>query len=630
MVGSTPDQDLQADARGSARFFGRRRPVKSPNDALQPEAAPPPPPATPHSKRNPMLSAISGFLSFLLVALVACGGVFMFGQKQLTAQGPLSSDKVVYIAPRTEVLDIIDLLEQEKVIESPMLFKLALWSEGRWSAVRAGEYLFKAHASARDVMDTLVSGRQILHSVTVPEGLTSEQIIQRLKDNEFLAGDVREVPREGVLLPETYRVARGMSRTEILKKMQDDQTKLVDQIWTRRAADLPLKSKYELITLASIVEKETGKADERSRIAGVFLNRIQKRMRLQSDPTIVYGLVGGKGTLGRGILKSELDKPTPYNTYTIEGLPPGPIANPGRAALEAVANPSRTKELFFVADGTGGHVFAETLDQHLKNVARWRQIEKEAKDRAAAGAAAAAPAPVDRVPATDLPAPPPLRDQRGELLEPDTMFGTLPARIQTANAVSGHEIVSAFGSGMVEGLERPTAPVPPGDAPRMTFSALTALTPIARTAARGKNDPKPTNGGSLAGFSLGPGVSDMSLNVASAPGRPQIDGPVDGADDDPTIDRSIIPVSANRRAEQRARAAKYGASAGDDVLPADAEPPAMASAFAAVRSGAPAANGAPRIFDASEGTALDPLRNKSWDLNSTKTVPTAGFVPPPR
>jgi UPF0755 protein len=154
------------------------------------------------------------------------------------------------------------------------------------------------------------------------------------------------------------------------------QKQALNQIWQRRSPDLPFKSPEELVILASIVEKETGRADERTRVAGVFLNRLTKRMKLQSDPTIVYGLVGGKGTLGRGILKTEIEKPTPYNTYAIEGLPPGPIANPGRAAMEAVANPSRTKELYFVADGTGGHVFAETYEQHQRNVARWRQIEK--------------------------------------------------------------------------------------------------------------------------------------------------------------------------------------------------------------------------------------------------------------
>ncbi len=205
--------------------------------------------------------------------------------------------------------------------------------------------------------------------------------MQRLQESDVLVGDMRDVPKEGTILPETYKVARGTTRSDLVNKMRQDQRAGIEKIWARRAPDLPLRSPYEMVTLASIVEKETGKADERSRVAGVFINRLRKRMRLQSDPTIVYGLVGGQGTLGHAISRSELDKPTPYNTYTIDGLPPGPIDNPGRAALEAVANPSRTADLYFVADGTGGHAFAETVDQHVRNVQRWRQIERDAKDK---------------------------------------------------------------------------------------------------------------------------------------------------------------------------------------------------------------------------------------------------------
>jgi UPF0755 protein len=242
--------------------------------------------------------------------------------------------------------------------------------------MRAGEFLFKAGTSIDAAVDTLVQGKAILHSVTIPEGWTSEQVVARLNENEILTGEVGEMPREGTLLPDTYKFERGTSRQQIVNAMQAAQKRALNEIWARRAPDLPIKTPQELVILASIVEKETGRADERTRVAGVFINRLQKRMRLQSDPTIVYGLVGGKGTLGRGILRSEIERPTPYNTYAIEGLPPGPIANPGRASLEAVANPSRTRDLYFVADGTGGHAFAENLDQHNRNVTRWRQIER--------------------------------------------------------------------------------------------------------------------------------------------------------------------------------------------------------------------------------------------------------------
>jgi UPF0755 protein len=206
-------------------------------------------------------------------------------------------------------------------------------------------------------------------------------VVERLNDDDALAGDVKEPPREGSLLPDTYLFELGDTRQAELTRMANAQAKVVDEIWAKRAPNLPIKSPGELVTLASIVEKETGKADERSRVAAVFVNRLGKHMRLQSDPTIVYGLVFGKGTLGHPITKAELDQATPYNTYNIDGLPPGPICNPGKAALEAAANPMHTKELYFVADDTGGHAFAETLDRHLKNVAHWWQIEQDAKHR---------------------------------------------------------------------------------------------------------------------------------------------------------------------------------------------------------------------------------------------------------
>ena len=202
-------------------------------------------------------------------------------------------------------------------------------------------------------------------------------------------------------MPDTYRFERGMTRQQLVNLMQEKQRQALSQVWAKRSPDLPIRTPQELVILASIVEKETGRADERSRVAGVFVNRLTKRMKLQSDPTIVYGLVGGKGTLGRGILRSEIEKPTPYNTYVVEGLPPGPIANPGRAALEAAANPMKTKDVYFVADGTGGHVFAETLDQHQKNVARWRQIERSRL---------AAEPPVDRIEPPPVPGEMPAAD----------------------------------------------------------------------------------------------------------------------------------------------------------------------------------------------------------------------------
>jgi UPF0755 protein len=199
--------------------------------------------------------------------------------------------------------------------------------------------------------------------------------------DDVLTGDIKAIPAEGSLLPDTYNFTRGVTREQMVERMQQAQQRAVEEIWEHRSPDLPLKTPEQLVTLASLVEKETGKSDERSRVAAVFVNRLKQNMRLQSDPTIIYGLVGGKGTLGRPINKSEITQPTPYNTYVINGLPPGPITNPGRASLEAAANPARTRELYFVADGTGGHVFAETYEQQQRNVARLRAIETDQKDQ---------------------------------------------------------------------------------------------------------------------------------------------------------------------------------------------------------------------------------------------------------
>ena len=260
---------------------------------------------------------------------------------------------------------------------NPWVFIGSVFALKASSDLKPGEYSFQKNASLRDVIATIVEGKVVQHSVTIPEGLTSEQIVSRLTDNDIFTGSVREIPREGTLLPETYKFPRGTARDQVIQRMQQAQKRVLAEIWERRSPDVPLRSPEQLVTLASIVEKETGKADERSRVAAVFVNRLRQKIKLQSDPTIIYGLVGGKGTLGRPIKRCEITQPSPYNTYVIEGLPPGPIANPGRASLEAAANPARTRDLFFVADGTGGHAFTETYDQHQKNVAKLRTMEKQ-------------------------------------------------------------------------------------------------------------------------------------------------------------------------------------------------------------------------------------------------------------
>ena len=238
--------------------------------------------------------------------------------------------------------------------------------------------------SMYEVMDTIRSGKGILHKVSLPEGLTVKKIFDRLAENEVLVGDLpEELPPEGSLMPDTYPFQRGTTRQEVIDRMKKAQEEFLASVWERRIDGLPIKTPEELVILASIVEKETGKADERPRVASVFINRLNRGMKLQSDPTIIYGIFGGEGKpKDRPIFKSDIEKETPYNTYTIPALPPGPIANPGRAAMEAVANPSRTEDLFFVANGTGGHVFSKTLEEHNQNVARWRAIEKQLKEEA--------------------------------------------------------------------------------------------------------------------------------------------------------------------------------------------------------------------------------------------------------
>ncbi|GJE62249.1 endolytic transglycosylase MltG [Methylobacterium trifolii] len=368
---------------------------RSPDEAIKPTAAPPPP-ERPERRRGGFLATISGLLTFaVVIAMGAMLGLTLF-QRQVQEPGPLPADKVVVIPSRSGTGEIAEILRREGVIAHTGLFEFAARFSGK-PPLKAGEYNFKAHASIGEAIDTVTTGKQVQHAVTFPEGLTSEQIVVRLNENDILTGEIGEIPSEGSLLPDTYKFERGATRQQIVNLMKAKQKEVLNQIWLRRSAEVPVRTPAEMVTLASIVEKETGRADERPRVAGVFVNRLNKRMKLQSDPTIVYGLVGGRGTLGRGIQRSEIDRATPYNTYVIEGLPPGPIANPGRAALEAVANPSRTKDLFFVADGTGGHAFAENLEGHQRNVARWRQVEKsrqappDAVDKAEPPADGAAP-----------------------------------------------------------------------------------------------------------------------------------------------------------------------------------------------------------------------------------------------
>ena len=332
--------------------------------------------------RHPIIIAGNALLTIIFLLAVAGGVGFVIGKQRFDLAGPLTEDKVVNV-PRGGIRDTADLLLREGVIDQPGLFIAGALVIKAQNELKYGEYRFTKNASLRDVVDTIIEGKVVQHAFTVAEGLTSDKIVQRLVDNDVLSGNIRDIPREGTLLPETYRFTRGMTREQMIKRMQEAQQRALKEVWERRSADLPIKTPEQLVTLASIIEKETGKPEECTRVAAVFVNRLRQKMKLQSDPTIIYGLVGGKGSLGRPIQRNEIDQPTPYNTYVIDGLPPGPIANPGRASLEAAANPARTKELFFVADGTGGHAFADNYEIHQKNVARLRTLEQQ-QPRAAA------------------------------------------------------------------------------------------------------------------------------------------------------------------------------------------------------------------------------------------------------
>jgi peptidoglycan lytic transglycosylase G len=377
---------------------------RSPRTALEPDTVEMP---TRRSKsaRHPFVVIGNAIISIFVLMAIVAGIALVIGKQRFEAPGPLPEDRIVNIPRGSGIRDIADVLVREGVIDQSWVFIGGVLVLKAREDLKAGEYQFKAHASLRDVVATIIEGRVVPHQLTLPEGLTSEQIVARLLDDDVLTGNIKEIPREGTLLPDTYNFTRGVTREQMIQRMQQAQQRVVKEIWDHRSPDLPIKTPDQLVIFASLVERETGKPEERTRVAAVFANRLKQKMKLQSDPTIIYGLVGGKGTLGRPIMKSEIDQPTPYNTYQIDGLPPGPIGNPGRASLEAAANPARTRELYFVADGAGGHAFAETYEQHQKNVARLRLIETDQKDQVPADAQSVASPP----PAAPAPAPQPRR-----------------------------------------------------------------------------------------------------------------------------------------------------------------------------------------------------------------------------
>ncbi|MEI4486604.1 endolytic transglycosylase MltG [Frigidibacter sp. MR17.14] len=372
----------------------------------------------------------SNFLTLAIVILVAVGGVIAWGQRQYVDAGPLANPVCLRVEPGSSMGRVSDNLEAQGAISSGYIFRVGADYEKKSGQLKAGSFLVPAGASMQSIVDLVTRGGQstcgteinyrigVLMAevvvreldaatnryvekvkfnpateaapdayravaedgdtrlrVTLAEGATSWQVVDALKRADFLAGEPGEVPAEGMLAPDSYEVKRGEPRADLLAEMQRRQEAVLAEAWANRAQSLPYDTPEEALIMASLVEKETGVATERGRVASVFLNRLEQGMRLQTDPTVIYGITKGQGALGRGIRASELRRPTPYNTYQIDGLPPGPIANPGRESIRAALNPDQTDFLYFVADGSGGHAFARTLDEHNQNVRKWREIE---------------------------------------------------------------------------------------------------------------------------------------------------------------------------------------------------------------------------------------------------------------
>jgi len=329
-----------------------------------------------------MLSRIlsSFFYLALFLIIVAIAGGFWFSAFY-TKEGPLREETTVTIARGSSIRQIAATLAKEQVVSDEMSFFLAARIKGRHTSLQAGEYRFTPHVSPKDVLDQLSDGKVVVRKVTVPEGLPVHQVIQILQETEGLEGTLPEHISEGSLMPDTYHFTKGDTRASMIEKMQEAMQNYVTNAWKDRAAGLPYESKQDALILASIVEKESGAAGEHARVAGVFINRLNKGIRLQTDPTVIYGLTEGTYIQDRKIRKSDLkDANNPYNTYVHAGLPPSPIANPGRKAIDAVMQPAETNELYFVADGEGGHRFATTLAEHNRNVRLFRKAQRESTD----------------------------------------------------------------------------------------------------------------------------------------------------------------------------------------------------------------------------------------------------------
>lgn len=309
-----------------------------------------------------------------VLAAFSLGGLFVLFERP----GPLDGEAVLVIPKGESMAEIARLLERRQVISSATVFKAGVVLTGNQRRLRAGEYAFTGGISARGAMEVLVSGLTVVRKLTVPEGATTAEALQLVMAADGLKGDLGRTPGEGALLPDTYHYEHGDSRAGMIARMEEAMRETLARLWPNRAEGLPLKTPRDAVILASIVERETALPKERPLVAAVFHNRLARGMLLQSDPTVAYGIALREGIadlkLGRPLTQADLKTPGEFNTYLNPGLPPHPIANPGRAAIKAVLNPSRSKALYFVADGSGGHVFARTLAEHNHNVRRWRRL----------------------------------------------------------------------------------------------------------------------------------------------------------------------------------------------------------------------------------------------------------------
>ncbi|MCA0320161.1 MAG: endolytic transglycosylase MltG [Proteobacteria bacterium] len=341
-----------------------------------------------------MLSYFRWVLFFVALFVTLMGGALWLGNRILTEPGPLAATKNVVIPRGAGPQTMAKLLNEEGVLNHPRLFRVALMIDPTPKPIKAGEYEVPAHVSMWSLLELLQSGKQVQRRLTVVEGMTTAEVVELVRKTEALSGEITLDLKEGDLLPETYFFAREDTRDGLLMRMKEAMDKTLDEAWRKRAAGLPLANRREALTLASIVEKETAVPAERARVAAVYINRLRRRMKLESDPTTIYGITLGKAPFNRELTRADLQSNSPYNTYVVTGLPPGPICNPGRASILAALNPARDRALFFVADGQGGHAFANTLAEHNRNVERWRQIQRErAEQQSTQPAAGGTPSP---------------------------------------------------------------------------------------------------------------------------------------------------------------------------------------------------------------------------------------------